>query len=181
MREQEAFHLEMVSVRLVKDTPVFSNHKIKTPRDAIDVVGEMLCELDREVLCVINLKSDGTPINCNIASMGAVNQSIAHPRELFKSSILSNAASMILVHNHPSGGNLYPSKEDTILTDRMLKLTELMGIPLTDHIIVGGDNSQYFSFREKDLLDNPVHHYISDYKMLDFNTQTMVAEPGKVR
>ena len=82
--------------------------------------------MDREVLCVINLKSDGTPINCNIVSIGAVNQSIAEPRELFEASILSNAAQMIIVHNHPSG-SLEPSKIDIMLTDRMLKLTDLMG------------------------------------------------------
>lgn len=104
-----------------------------------------------QVVCVINLKSDGTPINCNFASMGAINQAIAEPRELFKSSILSNAAKMILVHNHPSG-RLEPSKEDTIMTDRILKLSCLLGIPLDDHVIVGEDNSRYFSFREKEIL-----------------------------
>lgn len=100
------------------------------------------------MVCVINLKSDGTPINCNFASMGAINQAVAEPRELFKSAILSNAAKMILVHNHPSG-RLEPSKEDTIMTDRILKLSCLLGIPLDDHVIVGEDNSRYFSFREK--------------------------------
>ena len=90
--------LEVVSVRLVKDAPVLSEHQIKGPEDAIAALGEILCELDREVLCVINLKTDGTPINCHFASMGAVNYSIMCPRELFKSSILSNAANMILMH-----------------------------------------------------------------------------------
>jgi DNA repair protein RadC len=103
----------------------------------------------------VNLKGDNTPINCHIASIGAVNQTMAHPRELLKSSILSNAANIILLHNHPSK-NLHPSKEDTMLTDRMLKITELIGIPLLDHIIVGGDNSEYFSFKAKGLLKNPI-------------------------
>ncbi len=123
---QEPFKLEVVSVRLVRDAPLFSDHKIISPADAVKVVGDFLCEMDREVLCVINLKSDGTPINCNIVSIGAVNQSIAEPRELFEASILSNAAQMIIVHNHPSG-SLEPSKIDIMLTDRMLKLTDLMG------------------------------------------------------
>lgn len=115
MQDQEPFKLEVVSVRLVKDAPLFSDHKIKTPEDAIKVVGDFLCEMDREVLCVINLKSDGTPVNCNIVSMGAVNQTIAEPRELFKASILSNAAKMIIVHNHPSG-ELEPSRQDVLTT-----------------------------------------------------------------
>ena len=102
MQEQEPFKLEVVSVRLVKDAPLFSDHQLTSLKDAVKVVGDFLCEMDREVLCVINLKSDGTPINCNIASIGAVNQTLAEPRELFKASILSNAAQMLMMHNHPS-------------------------------------------------------------------------------
>ena len=60
-----------------------------------------------------------------------------------KAAILSNASNMMLLHNHPSG-NLEPSKEDTMLTDRMNRVCELMGIPLTDHIIVGGYNTRFF-------------------------------------
>ena len=101
---QNPFQLDVVSVRLVRDAPLFSEQKITSPESAISVVGEFLCEMDREVVCVINLKSDGTPINCNFASMGAINQAIIEPRELFKSAILSNAATMIMVHNHRKSG-----------------------------------------------------------------------------
>ncbi len=106
MEKQEPFQLDVVSIRLVKNAPLFSDRKITGPKDAVSLVGEMLCEMDREVVCVINLKSDGTPINCNFASMGAINQAVAEPRELFKSAILSNAAKMILVHNHRGKGML---------------------------------------------------------------------------
>lgn len=180
MQEQEPFKLEVVLVRLVRDAPLFSDRKITTPQDAVKVVGDFLCEMDREVLCVINLRTDGTPINCSIVSMGALNQTIAEPRELFKASILSNAAQMIIVHNHPSG-SLEPSKPDTMLTDRMLKLTDLMGITLKDHVIVGGDNSRYFSFHEKGLLEHPKIYLSTDYKSLDFGNTAMVAEKGKAR
>lgn len=129
-KKEKPQELEVVSIRLVKETPILSEHKMEAPEDAVAVVGDLLCELDREVLCVINLKTDGTPMNCNFVSVGAINSSIACPRELFKSSILSNAASMILVHNHPSGSNLYPSKEDIQITDRILGLSIMMGIPL---------------------------------------------------
>lgn len=95
---KEKNRLEVVSVRLVKEAPLLSEHKIQNSEDAIAALGELLCELDREVVCVINLKADGTPINCHFASMGAVNHSMICPRELFKSSILSNAAAMILIH-----------------------------------------------------------------------------------
>lgn len=159
--------LEVVSIRLVKDAAVLSEHAIKSPADAVAVLGEMLCGLDREVVCVINLKADGTPINCHFASMGAVDQSIACPRELFKSSILSNAAGMVLMHNHPSG-SLCPSKDDTALTDRMVKLCGMMGIPLMDHVIVGGDKRNYFSFREKKMIDNPCIPSCADYRSIQF-------------
>lgn len=178
--KKDEFKLDVVSVRLVKDAPIFSSRRIENPMDAVALVGEMLCEMDREVVCVINLKADNTPINCHIASIGALNQAMAHPRELFKSSILSNAANMMLVHCHPSQ-NLQPSKDDTRLTDRMIKLTELMGIPLLDHIIVGGDNREYFSFREKCFMTNPSITYNSNYETLEFSKNTMVAEKGKSR
>ncbi len=179
MPRKNPFKLNVVSIRLVKDTALFSEHRIVSPQDAVDVIGKQLCEMDREVLCVINLKSDGTPINCHFASIGALNQSLAHPRELFKSSILSNAANIILLHCHPSG-SLQPSKEDTSITDRMIKVCSLIGIPLLDHIIVGGDNRQYFSFKEKDILSNPYNVFQTDYHSLDFESP-MVAEKGKKR
>lgn len=177
---QNPFQLDVVSVRLVRDAPLFSEQKITSPESAISVVGEFLCEMDREVVCVINLKSDGTPINCNFASMGAINQAIIEPRELFKSAILSNAATMIMVHNHPSG-NLEPSKDDTMITDRILKLSGLLGIPLTDHVIVGGDNTRYFSFKEKELLRMPKVSLTQNYHYLEFGNSAMVAERGKSR
>lgn len=180
MEIQSPFQLDVVSVRLVRNSPIFSEQKITDPESAIAVVGALLCEMDREVVCVINLKADGTPINCHIASMGAINQAIVEPRELFKSAILSNAASMIMVHNHPSG-NLEPSKDDTIITDRILKLSGLLGIPLVDHVIVGGDNTKYFSFKEKELLKMPQITLTQNYHYLDFGKSAMVAERGKSR
>lgn len=180
METREPYQLNVVSVRLVKDAPIFSDRKIHQPEDAIAVVGELLSEMDREVLCVINLKTDGTPINCNFASIGAVNKTIAEPRELFKSAILSNAAQMILVHNHPSG-NVMPSKEDTMLTDRMLKLADLIGIPLLDHVIMGGDNRYYFSFKEKKMLDRPKISVTQNYEQLEFKNRALAAEPKRGR
>lgn len=152
MSQTENFKLDKVSVRLVKDSPLLSDRKITQPEDAIFLLSEILKDCDREVLCVINLKSDGTPINCSIVSVGGLASSIAQPREILKSSILSNAASMILMHNHPSG-SLVASQEDIVVTDRMAKLCNLVGIPLLDHVIVGNDGSRYFSFKEKDIVD----------------------------
>lgn len=161
--------LNVVSIRLVEEQPLMSKTPIQSPEDAVELLGEYLCGLDREVLCVVNLRTDGKPASCNFVSMGAVNECIAHPREIFKSAILSNATSMILLHSHPSG-NLKPSKEDIVITDRMLKLSELLGIPLVDHIIVGGKNDSYFSFKEKNILEYEHNRLETDYNNLVFPT-----------
>lgn len=169
MSRIKPFKLEVVSVRLVKEAPILSEYPIQSPQDAIHLIGNQLYEMDREVVCIINLKTDGTPINCHFASIGSLNESIVKPREMFKTSILSNAANMILVHSHPSG-SLKPSKEDIALTDKMIYLCSLMGIPLLDHIIIGGHNQRYFSFKEKGILSNPNFTFSKDYHTLDFKS-----------
>ena len=176
MPKKNPFKLDVVSIRLNKDAPLMSGHPVKSPEDAVKLIGQELCEMDREVVCIINLKSDGTPINCTFASMGALDRSVAHPRELLKATILSNASTMIMIHNHPSG-NLDPSIEDSILTDRMIKICDLVGVPLVDHIIVGGDNSDYFSFKEKDRLpaSNLRYSLKTDYMDIEFSVP-MAAE-----
>ena len=172
---------EVVSVRLVKDAPLMSDKKVCSPEDAVRLLGDEMCQLDREVICTIHLKADGSPINCTFASMGAVDRSIAHPRELLKAAVLSNSASMIILHNHPSS-SLEPSLEDILLTDRMVKVCDMIGIPLVDHIIVGGDNSQYFSFKEKDKLpaSNLRYGLKTDYREIEFTGQ-LAAEKGKMK
>ena len=149
------------------------------PEEVAAVMGDCMCQFDREVVCVVNLSSDLKPINVHFASVGSLNEAMAHPRELFKASILSNAASMMLIHCHPSG-NIFPSKADTMMTDRMNKLCELIGIPLLDHIIVGGDNRAFFSFKEKGMIDNPRITLSTDYRNLDIKSP-LVAEQGKAR
>ena len=176
MPKKNDFKLDVVSVRLVKDAPIYSEHTFNNPADIAAVMGDCMCQFDREVVCVVNLRSDLKPINVHFASVGSLNEAMAHPRELFKSSILSNAASMMLIHCHPSG-NVFPSKADTMMTDRMNKLCELMGIPLIDHIIVGGDNREFFSFREKGMFDNPKITLSTDYRTLDIKSP-LVAEQG---
>lgn len=180
MREQNnPFELEVVSIRLVKNSPIYSDKPITCPQDAVALLGEFMCEFDREVICVINMSNRGIPINCHFASVGIINQAIAHPRELFKSSILSNAASILLIHNHP-GGSLSPSKADSVITDKMVQLGDLMEIPLLDHVIVGGNNQEYFSFREKNKMPIPKITLREDYEQIRF-TVPFAAEKGRAR
>ena len=180
MKISDDFKLNVVSVRLVKEAPILSDIKISNPEVAVQVIGKYLCKMDREVLCVVNLKSDNTPINCTMASMGSLNQSIVSPREIFKASILSNAAHMLLIHNHPSG-SLNPSKEDIEITDRLIKLTDLMEIPLLDHIIDGRHEAQKFTIREKGIMLHKRTVFEQDYNNIKFNDSAMVAEKEKSR
>ena len=178
-RNDEPFALDVVSIRLVRDAKLLSDKPLRTAEDVVALLGEHMCELDREVICVVNLKSDGTPINCHFASTGAINHAIAHPRELFKASILSNAAQMLLLHNHVSG-SLMPSKDDVMITDRMVNLCEHIGIPLVDHIIVGGSNQEYFSFQKQKVLPMAKIQYEDHYENINFSLP-VAAERGHIR
>ena len=143
---------ENVAIRMVKAPPLYSSEPLKTPMDVVRVLGKELEAYDREVLCVVNLRSDLAPINMNIVSMGSLNASIIMTaREVFKSSILSNAGFIMMVHNHPSG-NLMPSRNDMAVTKKIEKAAELMDIPLVDHIILGRCG-EYFSFRSNGLME----------------------------
>ena len=175
----KAFQLDVVRVKLVKEAPLYSELPLQNPYEAVATIGELLCDMDREVVCVVNLQSDLKPINVTIASIGALNEAMVHPREMLKASILSNAASIMIIHSHPSG-NLLPSKQDTMITDRMNAVCEMVGIQLIDHVIVGGNNREFFSFKEKGLMDNPKITYATDYRNFSF-TNSLVAEQRKGR
>lgn len=169
--------LNQVAIRMVEQPPLYSKEPMNSPEAAIHVMQEFLSEMDRELFCIVNLQSDLKPINMNIVSVGALNQSISHPREVFKSAILSNAAGILLIHNHPSG-NLTPSKEDIYITDRLRQAGELLGIQLFDHIITGPEK-EYFSFQERRTLSGSSPRFVSDLEELQI--PRMVAETDQVR
>ncbi|MDO4648662.1 MAG: JAB domain-containing protein [Eubacteriales bacterium] len=161
----EKYELDQVSVRLVREAPLLSEEKINTPEDAIRILGDAFKDYDREVVGVVHLRSDNAPINMTIVSMGCLNQSIVHPRELLKAAFLSNAAAIMMFHNHPSG-SLQPSREDIAITNRMQQLCMMAGIPVLDHIILG-QNDFYYSFREKDILPMDEIRYSSELSDVD--------------
>lgn len=134
---------------------------------------------DKEHFVVAYLDKENKLLGSEKISTGTLDSSIVHPRDVMKKAIQYGSDRLILAHNHPSG-DLLPSKADTMMTDRMNKLCELMGIPLIDHVIVGGDNREFFSFKEKGLISNPRITLTNDYKTLDFPSP-MIAERGKVR
>ena len=83
--------------------------------------------------------------------MGTLNKSIVHPREIFKEAYRLSASSIVCLHNHPSG-DLTPSKEDVVLTDSLVKIGQINGIPVVDHLIISDDG--YYSFYENSKVIN---------------------------
>lgn len=165
--------LEQIAIRMVEQPPLYSKEPMNNPDAAIRVMNEFLSQMDRELFCIVNLQADLTPINMNIVSVGSLNEALINPREIFKSAILSNAHSMMLIHNHPSG-NLTPSTSDIQTTARMQELGELMGISLVDHIITGRDGN-YYSFRDKGEFPDSRIRFSTRVEDIDL-TKGMVTE-----
>jgi DNA repair protein RadC len=147
MKNQSAKRINIVSVKLVKESSLlYKERSIRSPEDGYKLMKHFLGHLDREAFIVISLDTKNQPVSINICHVGSLNASIVHPREVMKSAILSNAASIMVGHNHPSG-NSSPSKEDIEVTKRLVEVGRIVGIELLDHIIVGDDN--FVSLKEK--------------------------------
>ena len=136
-----------VRLKLVDKEGVFSMESIDTPAKAVSIMVPILAELDREEVCVVNLDGKNHPINFNIVSIGSLNASLVTGREVYKSAVLSNAARVIMLHNHPSS-SLAPSREDREVTGKMMYAGSFLDIELQDHIIVAGRTGETFSMRE---------------------------------
>ena len=142
-----AKRMNIVSIKMVREaTMLYDIRKITSPTDAVEIGKRFLEDSDREQLLVCCLDTKNQPVALNVVSVGSINSSIVHPREVFKAAILSNAASIILYHNHPSGDPT-PSKEDINITNRLKECGKLMGVELIDHIIIGSDGN-YCSLKE---------------------------------
>lgn len=135
---------------MVREASVlYDIRKIDNPKDGAELGKRFLDDVDREQLIVCCLNTKNQPTAINIVSVGSLNSSIVHPREVFKPAILSNSASIILFHNHPSGDPA-PSKEDIYITERIKESGNILGIKLIDHIIIGDDS--YCSLKERGLI-----------------------------
>ncbi|HBG22290.1 MAG: DNA repair protein RadC [Syntrophaceticus sp.] len=122
---------------------------IHNPDEAGSLVMEEMCYLDREHFRVMLLNTKNRVLGLETVSIGSLNASLVHPREVFKNAIQRSAAAIILIHNHPSG-DPSPSPEDLEITVRLCEAGRLLGIEILDHIIIG--DHVYASFREKGLI-----------------------------
>ena len=145
----DEYELKQVKVRLklAEAEPLYSTEQITTPDKAAEVMAQALSQMDREYCCVVNLDGANHPINFNVVSIGDVNQAHVPIQNVFKSAILSNASSIMMFHNHPSG-SVQASREDIDVTKRLIEAGKIMNIPVLDHIIVGGGTAERFSFKE---------------------------------
>lgn len=145
-----AKRIDIVSLKMIKESSVlYANRRISKPNEIVDLLKIFLEDCDREKLIVCCLNTKNEPTSISVVSVGSLNTSIVHPREVFKTAVMSNSASIILAHNHPSS-DLTPSKEDIDITERIKQGGNILGIKLLDHLILG--DGKYLSLLEKGYI-----------------------------
>ncbi len=128
-----------LSKRVESQKKWFSTKKISSPEDIAEIFIPLLRDEVKEKFIVICLNSANKIIKYETVSIGNLNSSIVHPREVFKVAIENNSANIILLHNHPSG-NSEPSKEDVEVTKKLVNAGKIMDINVYDHIIIAGNS-----------------------------------------
>ncbi len=124
--------------------------QIHGTQDAIDFFRQEIGDADREHFVVMALDGHMCPIGWTVAHIGTLTMSVVHPREVFKFAIRRNACTIIIAHNHPSSGDIKPSQEDLVITDRLQKAGEILGIKVLDHLIVSPQGG--VSLKELNLI-----------------------------
>jgi len=123
--------------------------KIKEPKDVANYMMDKMCYLEQEHFMILILDSKNQIRKEETITIGTINASLVHPREVFAKAIQEHAVSIILLHNHPSGDPT-PSQEDIKITHRLVKVGELVGISVLDHIIIGERN--FVSLKEEKIM-----------------------------
>jgi len=125
--------------RIESQSKWFSDKKITTPADVAEIFIPLLRDEVKEKFIVVCLNSANKIIKYEVISVGNLNSSIVHPREVFKVAIENNSANIIVLHNHPSG-NPEPSKEDIRITGKLVEAGKIMDINVFDHLIIAGNS-----------------------------------------
>lgn len=142
---------EIVSVKQVKrkKQSKLLPERVGSSFEVANFLSNLLGERTQENLVVLCLNTKNEIVSFSTVHVGSLNQSIAHPRDIMQRALLSNAARIVLSHNHPSG-TARPSENDRLFTKRIHQCGELMGIELLDHLIVTDNSLNYYSFREEE-------------------------------
>jgi len=142
----------MAAIEISRRFIVQEGVRIKDADDVLPIVSE-LRNKRQEYFLTLTLDGMHRLIERRTVFIGTLNQTLIHPREIFVDAISDRAAAIIFVHNHPDNDSS-PSKEDILVTSRLLKVAEIVGIEVLDHIIITKD--KIFSFRNKGLLDSKI-------------------------
>nr|WP_231603666.1 JAB domain-containing protein [Bacillus sp. FJAT-27231] len=145
-----AKRVNIVSLKMVREKSfLYAERAVRSPEDGYRLFKQFLGELDREYFVVMCLDTKNQPTAINICHIGSLNASIVHPREVMKAAILSNAASILLCHNHPSGQS-DESREDVEVTKRLVEAGKVIGIDVIDHLVIG--DGEFVSLKEKGYI-----------------------------
>jgi len=141
----------LAAIELGKRLAVMSNNTqgIKSPKDVSNLFMEEMRYYKKEHFKILLLNTKNEIISSNLVSVGSLNSSLVHPREVFVNAIKKSASCIILVHNHPSG-NTRPSEEDINITKRLIEAGKIIGIDVLDHIIIG--DGSYCSLKEQAII-----------------------------
>ena len=128
------------------------------PEDAANILKKVLAaeqpiDQDKEHFWIFGLNSQNLVQYLELVSLGTLNASLVHPREVFRLAVMKGIAQIIMAHNHPSG-DPEPSRDDLLITKRLVEAGKILGIEVTDHVVIGGpkDQNPAMSFKEKNLL-----------------------------
>ena len=141
----------IVRLCMVKEErTLYGMQQLSGPEDAAEIVYPLFAIADREMMVVMSMSAKMEPLALEIAAIGGINTCMVDIRNLFKHSLLNNAAGILCFHNHPSG-NPKPSKEDEEITLRIGCAGKILGIELIDHIIIG--EQEFYSFQEHGKIE----------------------------
>ena len=135
--------------RLNKKIDNLNQIKIYSSNSIYEYYQDKLKDKLQEYFYCVYLDTKNHIIKDKLLFIGTINESLIHPREIFKEAYLLSASGIICIHNHPSG-NVNPSNNDIIMTKRLVEVGKILGIKVLDHIIIGKDN--YYSFNDNDLV-----------------------------
>ena len=152
-KTENTYSLQVAGLLKVKETSL-SKHNVRTPADVSSLCDDMR-SMSQESFQVLTLNTKNGVIDRHLITLGLVDASLVHPREVFRVAIMDGAAAVILVHNHPSG-DPSPSAEDIRITKQLVEAGKIIDVRVQDHVIVGRrpDESHCFvSLRETGLVD----------------------------
>jgi len=149
MVKKTTYELRIVKVGKVCEPLTEDPSKnIKTPEDALYWFAPFR-DADQEHFVCMSINCAGQVMNTRVITIGLLNQSLVHPREVFRGAIMDNASAIVVCHNHPSG-SLEPSSQDIAVTMQLKEAGKIIGISLIDHVIV--TKTGYLSMRERGLV-----------------------------